>query len=524
MAKSAKTKDLEISMSSEKNETGLFEDTMVGPNGKARWMYRDLKLGFIHIPFFASPSVQLFMVSFVCFLCPGMFNALGGLGGGGKVDTQLADEMNVALYTTFAIFGFFSGPIVNFVGVKITLSIGGIGYSLYTASLLASVMHPDSPKVYPFNIFGGAFVGFSAALLWTAQGTIMVSYPHENQKGHFFAWFWAIFNLGAVLGSLIPLAQNIQITENKTVNEETYIAFMILMILGALLALCLCNAKEVIRDDFSRIILRKNPTAYSELMGMWETIKFEWTVVLLFPMFWSSNWFITYQQNGINAAHFSTRTKALNNLLYYVAQILGAFFLGYCLDSDYKTRIWRGRVNFFFLFLLTCALWGAGYAWQRTYTRKAVTEAEFAPTDWASPKYSGPLFLYMCYGAYDSLWQLSVYWYMGALSNSGRRTANYIGFYKGLQSAGSAVTWALDLRKISYMSEYASNVGLLIGSLLIAAPVIFLKLKNTVDLEGDLANTGIDIEKVKPKPELAGCTPREAGTGTGKSSDSDSCP
>jgi hypothetical protein len=33
------------------------------------------------------------MVAFVCFMCPGMFNALGGLGGGGKTDATLADNM-----------------------------------------------------------------------------------------------------------------------------------------------------------------------------------------------------------------------------------------------------------------------------------------------------------------------------------------------------------------------------------------------------------------------------------------------
>ncbi|TQS37831.1 hypothetical protein Golomagni_01682 [Golovinomyces magnicellulatus] len=491
------------------DQIAKFKNTVTGPDGKCSLIYRDFHIGSIHFPCFASPPVQLFMVSLVCFFCPGMFNALAGLGGGGKVDTKLADEMyfveNVALYSTFALFGFFSGPIVNYLGVKITLAVGGTGFCVYTASLLASVIHPESSRVYAFNIFGGAFVGLCAALLWTAQGTIMVSYPHENQKGQYFAWFWAIFNMGAVLGSLIPLAQNVHVTENKTVNKNTYIIFLILMIFGSLIALCLCNAKSVIRDDFSRVILMKNPTIWSELTGMWETIKFEWTIILLFPMFWSSNWFYTYQQNGINAAHFSTRAKALNSLLYYFAQILAAFFLGYCLDSDYKSRIWRGRVNLVFMFSLTCFLWGVGYVWQRTYTRETVSDPSFSPTDWTNAKYGGPLLLYMCYGAYDALWQASVYWYMGALSNSGRRTANYIGFYKGFQSAGSAVTWALDSHKILYMSEYASNFGLLAGSLLIAAPAIFLKLKNTVDLESDIANTGENIEEVRPKNELTDC-------------------
>jgi MFS family permease len=54
-----------------------------------------------------------------------------------------------------------------------------------------------------FGIFIGALLGFCAALLWTAQGCIMVSYPHEDDKGKFFGWFWAIFNMGAVIGSLV---------------------------------------------------------------------------------------------------------------------------------------------------------------------------------------------------------------------------------------------------------------------------------------------------------------------------------
>ncbi|KAJ1564275.1 DUF895 domain membrane protein, partial [Cladochytrium tenue] len=68
---------------------------------KAGWMYRPL-VGSKY--YYASPLVQLIIVAFVCFLCPGMFNALNGLGGGGQVDQTAADNANTALYTTFAIF------------------------------------------------------------------------------------------------------------------------------------------------------------------------------------------------------------------------------------------------------------------------------------------------------------------------------------------------------------------------------------------------------------------------------------
>jgi len=98
------------------------------------WKYRARKIGPITIPWYASPKIQLGMVAFVCFLCPGMFNALGGMGGGGKTDPTLADNMNTALYSTFAVFGFFGGTFVNRLGVRLTLAFGGIGYCIYAVS------------------------------------------------------------------------------------------------------------------------------------------------------------------------------------------------------------------------------------------------------------------------------------------------------------------------------------------------------------------------------------------------------
>ena len=98
---------------------------------------------------------------------------------------------------------------------------------------------------------------------------------------------------------------------------------------------------------------------------------------------------------------------------------------------------------------------------------------------------------------------------MGALSNSGRRSANFVGFYKGIQSAGAAVMWSLDSRKISFMAEFASNWGLLMGALIIAAPVIFMKIKDHVTTDLDVAGTDITAEEVAPH-ELHLKTARES--------------
>ena len=160
--------------------------------------YREWRLGPIHLPCFASPPFQLFTVSLVCFMCPGMFNALAGLGGGGQFDAKTADNANVALYSCFSVVGFFAGSIANRLGIRMTLSIGGLGYCLYIASFL-SYNHNQNGG---FPIAAGAILGVCAGMLWAAQGAIMMSYPYEESKGKYISWFWMIFNLGAVIGGL----------------------------------------------------------------------------------------------------------------------------------------------------------------------------------------------------------------------------------------------------------------------------------------------------------------------------------
>ena len=162
------------------------------------WMYKTLRLGRLEL-WYASPKVQLFMVSIVCFLCPGMFNALTGLGGGGQVSNEAQDHANTALYSTFAVVGFFAGTFANRLGLRLTLSIGGLGYCVYAASFLC-YSHTQN---MPFVVFAGALLGVCAGLLWAAQGSIMMSYPPEQSKGRYISWFWVIFNMGAVIGSLV---------------------------------------------------------------------------------------------------------------------------------------------------------------------------------------------------------------------------------------------------------------------------------------------------------------------------------
>ncbi|KAK3192399.1 hypothetical protein K4F52_001612 [Lecanicillium sp. MT-2017a] len=459
------------------------------------WMYKGYNMFGKEI-WYASPKFQLLMISVVCFLCPGMYNALAGLGGAGLAQEYLYVQSNssVALYSTFAVVGFFAGTFANRLGLRTSLAFGGLGYCIYSAAFLSFKHNKNVGFVY----FAGAFLGVCAGILWCAQGAIMMAYPPEESKGRYISTFWIIFNLGGVIGSIIPLAQAVGSKESGTVSDGVYAAFIILMFIGAVLSFGLCNADKVIREDGSKVIVMKNPTWSSEIIGLWQTLRQQPWILLLFPMFFCSNIFYTYQNNVVNGAAFNNRTRALNGLLYWFAQIVGAVINGFALDYTGLRRSTRARAAFVFLIVYTFAVWGGGWAWQMDEpTRQWYSDNPNAPKlDWTNKAAVGPMTLYFFYGMYDAVWQTDIYWYMGALSNNGRKAANLAGFYKGIQSAGAAVFWRLDGLKLPYNTIFGATWGTLAGSLLIAAPVIVMRIKDHVSVEEDLKFSDETVDDV----------------------------
>lgn len=291
-------------------------------------------------------------------------------------------------------------------------------------------------------------------------------------------------------------------TTSGTVNDGTYVGFLVLTIIGAALAWTLVDAKDVIRSDGSKVVIMKHPSWKSEIVGLYETFLTDPYIILLFPMFLASNWFYTYHFTQINGAYFNTRTRALNGVCYYIFQIIGAYIFGFALDFKSLRRTTRAKAAWGALFATIMIVWGFGFMFQKTYDRAWASDPNTKKKDWTDSGYAGPFVLYMFYGFSDAAWQTCVYWFMGAMTNNGRKLANFAGFYKGIQSVGSAVTWRLDDMKIPYMHMFASNWGLLAGSLLVALPVILWKVEDTVPLEKDIAFTDETIDDVAPKTHV----------------------
>ncbi|BAF13923.2 Os04g0105400 [Oryza sativa Japonica Group] len=254
-----------------------------------------------------SPLVQVSLIGLVCFCCPGMFNALTGLGGGGQLDHSTADNANTALYSCFAVFGVLGGAAHNLLGPRVTLLAGALTYPLYAASFLYYNHHPSRQA---FPVTAGALLGVGAGLLWAAQGAIMTSYPPPSRRGSYISLFWCLFNLGGVLGGLLPFSLNYhRAADAASVNDATYIAFMAFMLLGAGLALLLLPASRIVRDDGSRATRMSYSSVSTE---GWEILKLfaNWRMLLVLPAAWASNFFYTYQFTTSMAASSPAAPRA----------------------------------------------------------------------------------------------------------------------------------------------------------------------------------------------------------------------
>lgn len=347
-----------------------------------------------------------------------MFNALSGMGGGGQVDPTAANNANTALYTTFAVFGILGGGIYNILGPRLTLAAGCSTYVLYAGSFLYYNHH----KHQAFAIAAGGILGIGAGLLWAGEGAIMTSYPPPQRKGLYISIFWSIFNMGGVIGGLIPFILNYNRTEATSVNDATYIGFMCFMTAGVLLSFAILPPSKVVRDDGTPCTHIKYSDVTTEAIEI-AKLFLNWKMLLIFPAAWASNFFYSYQFTNVNGVLFNLRTRGLNNVFYWGAQMVGSVGIGYVLDFSYKSRRRRGILGIFIVGVLGSGIWAGGLAKQLDYTRNDLPEKlDFKES---GSDFAGPFVLYFSYGLLDAMFQSLVYWIIGALADDSEILSRY---------------------------------------------------------------------------------------------------
>lgn len=301
--------------------------------------------------------------------------------------------------------------------------------------------------------------------------------------------------MGGVIGGLIPFASNYNRTTAASVNDGTYIGFMAFMTLGTFLSLAILHPSKVVRNDGSTCTNIKYSSVSVELVQILKLFG-NWKMLLMIPASWASNFFYTYQFNNVNGVLFTLRTRGLNNVFYWGAQMLGSVFIGFIMDYSFKSRKARGLVGIIIVGLLSTAIWGGGLAKQLDYSRDDVPHHIVLLDFKDGSKFAGPFFLYFSYGLLDAMFQSMVYWVIGALADDSEVLSRYTGFYKGIQSAGGAVAWQVDEHKVPFMNQLIANWALTTISfpLLIALVVLAVKDDNQ-DEEGATKEVAISSNR-----------------------------
>ncbi|KAI9285215.1 hypothetical protein BC943DRAFT_306137 [Umbelopsis sp. AD052] len=403
--------------------------------------------------FYSRPMTQVAMVGLVAFCLPGLYNTITGMGAAGMVDPSVAANANVALYVAGIFSSLFIAPLTfKYLG-NYAMFVGGLTYPLYMGSLWA-YGHIESRG---FCIAAGALLGVGAQMFWICQGSIMISYPVEADKGKAIALFWVIFNLGGFLGSIISFAINFNSTAGK-VSDATYIAFTILMIVGACIALIMLPRHKIVRKDGSRVALvhkdRKITlkSLFVEALDIFKAGFANPKLLALIPFFYSSNFVYSYQFDAVNGALFNVRTRGLNGALYWGSQMLGSVLFSRLLDWKKYSRRTRAIAALTVLFVFFNAVWiGALFSQLQygVYTTGLPAEDRLDLT--SGPHYGGELTLYICFGLADSMWQTFIYWVIGTLSNEPATLGVYTGFFKAFQNAGAASGWKVDASHVPYL-------------------------------------------------------------------------
>ncbi|KAF9349288.1 hypothetical protein BGX26_012383 [Mortierella sp. AD094] len=453
------------------------------------------------------PLTQVIILGFVCFCIPGMFNSLSGSGSYGldAKDSDVGNDAGQTFSIVFAISSLFAGAFFNAFGHRILLVCGGLMYVLYIGSFLAYHHIQSMTFVYVASVF----LGLGAGWLWTAQGAIMMGYPEEGDKGRYFSVFWGIFNLGAVIGNFIPVGLAWNDPNSNGASDGSYYAYMVMMVIGAFLSILLLPASKVIRKDGSHVTPVKYSSPIIELKSLLILFK-DWRMLVLFPMFFASNWFYTYQFT-YNSTNFTQRTRSLNSAIYWLAQIIASIMYGAFLDRPQWSRTTRARYGLVLLTVVLAAVWIGGLVNQRTFGPKSYiidpatgnavkNPADYHMIDAATSAYIGPFFLYFFFGFADAMYQGYSYWLMGALTNDPGQAGRFAGFYKFAQNLGAVFAPIVQKSTIGIaptvgnhimnatgrgMGEIIICIVLVFVGILGAFPVAFRAVKDHTVEEGD---------------------------------------
>ena len=168
-----------------------------------------------------------------------------------------------------------------------------------------------------------------------------------------------------------------------------------------------------------------------------------------------SNWFYAYEFGGINGLLFDAPTRGLNSAIYWAISGVSSYIGGtYYLDREsVGARRQRAIRGLLVISAINVGQWIYALIYQFS-TGYDKGNAPDPPINFADGgTFWAPFLLFVYCGLADSLVQTYAYWIIGSISNNPKELSMYVGYYKGVQSFGAALSWIIEANGTSYRTQ-----------------------------------------------------------------------
>ncbi|GAA5834419.1 hypothetical protein JCM11251_007983 [Rhodosporidiobolus azoricus] len=390
--------------------------------------------------FYRTTAWQLGVVCIVSFVAPGLWNGANSLGAGGALEPYLVNAGNSIVFAVMGLGCIFAPIIVNKLGVKYTLILGTVGWSVYTASLYQNNRYGTEW----FVILGAVICGASAGLYWASEGAIVLAYPEPSKRGKYLAAWLASKNSGQLLAGIINLATNINRSTGGKVNYSTLICFIALQVAGIPISFLVSNADKVQRKDRTKIVIPNQTSTKEQFSLLWKTVSSA-KVGLLLPVFFTS-WFYWGFGSSFLTLYFSVRARALASLLSAVCGVLVGILFGFFLDNQRLSLQFRARVGAAVSFTLFSGM----LIWSLV-VQKEFSDNNPGKLDWTDKtgRFGKGFGMYVMLNAIGNGVQNYLYWLMGTLAQNLAEATRYAGLLRGIESWGQCAAFGINSSKFN---------------------------------------------------------------------------
>ncbi|KAL1406847.1 hypothetical protein Q8F55_006256 [Vanrija albida] len=429
---------------------------------------------------YRSPLYAIVIVGICNFTAPGLWWAMNSLGGGGQASPFLVNAANALTCSIMVVTAFLGSTVLNLVGVRWALFLGGVGFSPYLAGLYTNTMYGTGWLV----LFGAATCGVSAGLFWAIEAAVALAYPEPERLGLSLG-IWMSFRVaGQIVGGAINLGVNATRAEAGAINPKVYLVFIALQAAGAFVSFLLPRPHTIQRRDGRTVELYNGRTAWDEVRGTARLFVTREILLLLVPFFFCGVFPDSYV-NTYMASYFTVRVRALGSFVAAWASVLLGNVVGAFLDL--KRVSLRTRARGAFLWIMASA--GAWWVWV------VVLEADFPSAkaiDWTSPLFGRTFAVYVLISANFQASFVYTFFICKAVSKTHENETRVVGLLRSVQSASFAVAYGTSsVKSFAHLGSAGLNFALW-GVALVPTWLVVRRIG--VDLNGPDDEVGAEAE------------------------------